>query len=97
MEKTEKDVDEIYNYQIDPPYVKKKLIDLEDRSKRDNLCMDGIEETPGETWEQCEEKIQNVFNKNLGLANIKIERVYQSKGFKQNKKTPRTIICKLNS
>ena len=42
-------IEEIYDYQIDPEYVEQKLIDLEDRSRRNNLRVDGILETPGET------------------------------------------------
>ena len=43
-------VDEIYDYQVDPEYVTNKLIDLEDRSRRNNLRMDGISESRNETW-----------------------------------------------
>ena len=42
-------IEEIYDYQIDPEYVEQKLIDLEDTSRRNNLRVDGILETPGET------------------------------------------------
>ena len=35
-------VDEIYDYQLDPEYVTNKLIDLEDRSRRNNVRADGI-------------------------------------------------------
>ena len=34
--------EEIYYYQIGPGYVKEKIIDLEDRSSRNNLRVDGI-------------------------------------------------------
>ena len=51
-------IEEIYDYQIDPEYVEQKLIDLEDRSRRNNLRVDSILETPGETWEDREEKLQ---------------------------------------
>ena len=42
---------------LDPNDVSSKLIELEDRSRRSNLRIDGIEETPNETWEVCEIKI----------------------------------------
>ena len=45
-------VDEIYDYQVDPDYVTNKLIDLEDRSRRNNLRIDGIPESMNETWSQ---------------------------------------------
>ena len=41
-------IEEIYDYQIDPDYGEQKLLDLEDRSRRNNLRVDGILETPGE-------------------------------------------------
>ena len=37
-------VDEFYDYQVDPEYVTNKLIDLEDRCRRNNLRIDGISE-----------------------------------------------------
>ena len=40
--------------------VEQKLIDLEDRSRRNNLKVDGTVETPRETWENCKEKLQEV-------------------------------------
>ena len=33
---------EIYGWQLDPEYVHNKLVDLEDRSRRNNLRIDGI-------------------------------------------------------
>ena len=55
-----------YEYQIDPGYVndsltdiRNKLTELEDRSKRNNIRIDGIAEEPGETWEECEGKVQH--------------------------------------
>ena len=48
-------------------YVEQKLMDLEDRPRRDNLRVDGILKTPGETWEDCEEKLQQVFQEKLSL------------------------------
>ena len=42
---------------LDPNDVSSKLIKLEDRSRRNNLRIDGIEETPNETLEDCEIKI----------------------------------------
>ena len=37
-------VQEIWDYQINPDYIKHKLVELEDRSRRNNLRIDGIEE-----------------------------------------------------
>ena len=58
--------EEIYDYQINPDYVEQKLIVLEDRSRRNNLRVDGVLETSGETWEDCEEKLEQLFQEKLG-------------------------------
>ena len=41
---------EFYNNQIDPEYIYSKLIDLEDRSRRCNLRIDGVTGRKGKTW-----------------------------------------------
>ena len=46
---TESRVQEMYDYQLDPAFIEDKLIDLEDRSRRNNLRVDGIKERPNET------------------------------------------------
>ena len=58
VEKSEenmKDVDmrvrDIYEYQLDPNYVLEKLAELEDRSHRHKLRIDGINDEKGKTWE----------------------------------------------
>ena len=92
-------IEEIYDYQIDPEYVEQKLIDLEDRSRRNNLRVDGILETPGETWEDCEEKLQQVFQEKLGLeCPIEIERAHRTSSRQNNTNNGnnlRTIIQNL--
>ena len=40
----EEKVEEIYDYQIDPGKVEKKLTDLEDPSRRNNIRIDGVAE-----------------------------------------------------
>ena len=74
-------------------------MELEDRSRRNNLKVDGILETPGETWEDCEEKLQQVFQEKLGLeCPIEIERAHLTSSRQNNPKNednPRTIICNL--
>ena len=89
--------DEIYDYQVDPEYVANKLIDLEDRSRRNNLRIDGISESRNETWKGCEEEIQKVFNEKLSVKNVQIERANRSKRSKSNNNSgkPRAIVCKL--
>ena len=91
-------VDEIYNSQVDSDFVCDKLVDLEDRSRRNNLRIYGISESKYETWEKCEEKVDEVFHEKLGLDNIHIERAHRIKRGKRDKSTkPRTIVCNLLS
>ena len=73
----ETELQEFYNNQIDPDYIYNKLVDLEDRSRRCNLRIDGVTEKKGETWEHCEEEIQNVFKEKLGLENKQREHIAQ--------------------
>ena len=35
----------------DPDFVTKKLIEMEDKSRQNNLRIDGVEETLSETWD----------------------------------------------
>ena len=89
--------DEIYDYQVDPEYVTSKLIDLEDRFRSNNFRIAGISEARNETWEECGEEIQKVFNEKLGVKSVQIERAHRSKRSKSNSNSgkPRTIVCKL--
>ena len=47
MEKLDSDIQEIYEYQKDPKYAQDQLTELEDRSHRNNIKIDGIKETQG--------------------------------------------------
>ena len=78
-------IEEIHDYQIDPEYVEQKLIDLEDRSRRNNLRLDGILETPGETWEDREEKLKQVFQEKLGFeCPTEIKRAHRTSSRQNN-------------
>ena len=57
-----------------------------------------ISESKYETWEKCEEKINEVFREKLGLNNIHIERAHHVKRGKNVKSTKsRTVLCNLLS
>ena len=83
-------VDDIYDYQMDPEYVTNKLIDWEDRPRRNNLRVDDISESRNGTWEECEEEIQKVFNEKLCVKNVKLKEHIAQRGAKVT-----TIVCKL--
>ena len=53
-------------YQLDPAFIEDKLIDLKERSRWNNLKVDGINERPNETWENCEKELDTLFKENLG-------------------------------
>ena len=85
----------------DLTHIRQKLIELEDRSRRNNLRIDGIPESYKETWDDCENKVQDLFNNKLGIGNVVIERAHRvlssndqdTQGNKDRR--PKTIVLKL--
>ena len=57
----------VYEYQIDPKYRQDKLTELEDRSRSNNIRIDEIKKKKKETWNDCEEKAQDMFAQKLVL------------------------------
>ena len=81
---------------LEPEYGLGKLIELEDRSRRNNLRIDGVEETPNETWDICERKVQDIVKNKLGItAEIEFDRCHRTGKFKKNQAKPRTIVYRL--
>ena len=70
FENIDTELQEFYNNQIDPEYVYNNLVDLEDRSRRCDLRTDGVTERKGETWDQCEDEIQNIFKEELASKTL---------------------------
>ena len=76
---------------------------LEDRTRRCNLRIDGIKENDYETWEETENKVQEIFKEKLHLDhNIEIERAHRMKRRPNNNNQnddkpprPKTVILKL--
>ena len=107
--KVEEDLKEIYEYQIDPGYVndcmtdiKNKLAELEDRSRRNNVQLDGIAEEPEETWEECEGKVQGLLSEKPDVNDVVKESAHRVKAYSPKKKNSkklrlRTVVCKLLS
>ena len=78
------------------------MTELEDRSRRNNIRIDGVAEEAGETWEECERKVQHLLSEELVINNVVIERAHRVKAYspeiKNSKKLrPKTVVCKLLS
>ena len=59
--------------------IKDKLNDLENRSRRNNLRIDGIIEEENESWSQSEKKLQEIIKDQLQFEqDIEIERTHRS-------------------
>ena len=72
-----------------------KLRILEDRSRRDNLRSDGIEEREEESWADTEQNLKDTLSDILGIQKVKIERAHR---VGDKKRSPhRTIVEKLSS
>ena len=71
---TKKDVGVIQQNQHG--HLKFQLENLEDKSRRKNLKILGIEKEPIESWEECENKIYDLLEENLEMdtSNASIER-----------------------
>ena len=59
--------------------VRGKLVDLKDRSRRNNLRILGNKEDPRETWKECENKIYDLLEEKLEMntSHISIERAHR--------------------
>ena len=59
---------------IDPNEMSKKVIKLEYRSWRNSLHYEGLTKNPSKTWDDCEQKVQDVLLNNLSIeGNIEID------------------------
>ena len=83
---------------LDNTEIKEKLVDLEDRSRRNNLRINGIEEDEKETSEVLEQKINKLIKEDLEInKDITIERMHRSGAKKYrdgNINSKRVIVMK---
>ena len=76
--------------------LKKQVASLEDYSRRKNIRIEGIQESPRENWEQTQVKVQEMIDKKLQLENVKVEYAHRiSSHQNSNSNLPRTIIARL--
>lgn len=76
---------DIYDYQVNPEYNQNKLTELEDRSRCNNVGLDGFTQVNENTCYKFEEQVQEVFSKKVRSENSKIERADRTKRNKDNK------------
>ncbi|XP_057312049.1 uncharacterized protein LOC130652349 [Hydractinia symbiolongicarpus] len=96
LEKDKRDIEESLtttNRKEQLSIYEEKLRHLEDRQRRNNLRIDGLEESESESWDDTEKKVVNLFEHKLGLSNVHVERAHRT-GEKSNGKK-RTIVLKL--
>ena len=73
-----------------------KLVDLEDRSRRSNLRIDGLRENEKETWEETEIKVKHLFRNELGITEeVEVDRAHRV-GRKEEGKV-RTIVLRCHN
>ena len=78
----------------------RKIVDLDNRSRRNNLRIDGISEKENETWDETEQEVQTLIKDKLGIAEtIVIERAprIKKKGNSENPGKPRTTVCRFRN
>ena len=93
FEKVEEDVTYMNDYIEDAENIHNKLVELENRSRRNNIRIDGIKEHNKESWEECERSVHSMLKERLDIENVEIERAHRAGRKSRNK--PKTIVCKL--
>lgn len=73
--------------------MQRKLCELEDRSRRNNIVISGLVEQGSESWEDSEKQVIELCKSKLDIVDVSIERAHRL-GKKMPNKT-RPIICKL--
>ena len=75
----QKDLNEVEKGLRDHEDITNKVIELEDRSRRNNLRIDGIVETDNDSWESCEKQSQKIIKEKLEIEKIiKIDRCHRA-------------------
>ena len=89
---------EMFGYQIYPNYVndslselQEKISEMEDRSCRNNIRVDGVTDEKWETWEDCKNKVLKILRDKLEIKDVTRERAHRVKPY-QNKKTTKARL-----
>ena len=71
---------------------------MDDRSRRNNLRIDVVDEKPSKTWDECEARVQELIEVNLGRTDTiefeKYHRISAQTNSSKNQNRSRTITCK---
>ena len=86
---------ELTNVKLSLDKYRDKTIDLENRSRRNNLRINGIPEVPNETWELTEDLVKSTLKEKLSLnTDVHIERAHRV-GKPNGQGRARSIVCRL--
>ena len=61
--KLKEQINKLWDYQVDPERLElteRKIVDLGDRSRRNNLRIDGINEKENGIWDECKQEVQSL-------------------------------------
>ena len=95
IKKIQTDLREIKDDLLDPTFVLEKLIELENRSRRNNVRIDGVPEISYKTWESCEEEVRKIIINKVDITDdTELDRCHRMGKFQRNKSKPRTVVCK---
>ena len=76
-----------------------KLTNMESQSRRNNLIVDGIPDSPDETKEQCKTKLLDFLDNTMKVENVReflFVRVHRLGKYKPSAVKPRPVIMKLH-
>ena len=73
-----------------------KVDDLENRSRRNNLCFEGISESAGENWQQTENKLKELISTYMPEVrdDVVIERAHGVGKTRPSEAKPRKIVAR---
>ena len=77
--------------------IENKLVDLEDRSRRNNLRINGIKEGKNETWEECEERVNCFLEEKLDMDTREIWIEWAHREYEKKRGQERQIVVQFNS
>ena len=86
------EIDELWQ---ENEYLREKLRDIEDRSRRENLRIDGLQEVENETWKQTEKILKSMTQEELEIEDVNIERAHRVGNTSTT--SPRTVVAKFSS